>query len=117
MYIYHIFLALETVVIEIPIPINSEDDIIKLYSEVLNDDKDIKLAIVDHITSASAILMPVKRIAELCHMNGVMVLVDGAHAPGQIPLNMEDLGVDFYCGRLLCRIVHFPDRTTSERDV
>ncbi|XP_071799087.1 uncharacterized protein [Asterias amurensis] len=93
-------LALEIVVLEIPIPINSEDDIIKLYSEVLNDDKDIKLAIVDHITSASAILMPVKRIAELCHMNGVMVLVDGAHAPGQIPLNMEDLGVDFYCGNL-----------------
>ncbi|XP_033642857.1 L-cysteine desulfhydrase-like isoform X3 [Asterias rubens] len=93
-------LALETVVLEIPIPIDSEDDIINLYSEVLKDDKDIKLAVVDHITGASAIKMPVKRIAALCHMNGVMVLVDGAHAPGQIPLNMEDLGVDFYCGNL-----------------
>ncbi len=93
-------LGLETVVMEIPIPIDSEDDIINLYSDVVKGDKDIKLAIVDHITSASAIVMPIKRIAALCHMNGVKVLVDGAHAPGQIPLNMEDLGVDFYCGNL-----------------
>ena len=52
----------------------------------------------DHITSPSSILMPVKRLAEVCHKHGAMVIVDGAHAPGQVHLNLKELGVDFYTG-------------------
>ena len=43
----------------------------------------IQLAVVDHITSPSATLLPVKKIASRLRPLGVLVLVDGAHAPGQ----------------------------------
>ena len=42
---------------------------------------------------------PVKAITELCHQYGVWVLIDGAHVPGHIPLNIEDIGADFYIGK------------------
>ena len=52
----------------------------------------------DHITSPGAVLMPVKEIAALCHNHNVLVMVDAAHVPGQVQVNVEDLGVDFYTG-------------------
>jgi isopenicillin-N epimerase len=59
-----------------------------------------RLALIDHITSETAIILPVSEIAALCHHHGVPVLVDGAHAPGAIPLNIKSLGVDWYAGNL-----------------
>ena len=56
------------------------------------------MIITDHITSPSGILMPVKQLAEVCHKHGALVMVDGAHAPGQVHLNLNELGVDFYTG-------------------
>jgi isopenicillin-N epimerase len=55
----------------------------------------------DHITSPSAIMMPVERLIAVCKKFGALVMVDGAHAPGQIPLNLNQLvalGADFYTG-------------------
>jgi len=59
-----------------------------------------RLALIDHITSETAIILPVAEIAALCHRHGVPVLVDGAHAPGAIPLDITSLGVDWYAGNL-----------------
>jgi isopenicillin-N epimerase len=59
-----------------------------------------KLLVIDHITSASAIVMPVADLAAACHARGVAVLVDGAHAPGAIPLDVPALGVDWYVANL-----------------
>ncbi|XP_022094941.1 L-cysteine desulfhydrase-like [Acanthaster planci] len=89
----------EAVTIKIPIPIKSEEDFIKLYSDAL-EQHNIKVAVIDHITSPSAILFPLERLATLCHKKGVLVIVDGAHTPGQVPLNLEQLPVDFYVGNL-----------------
>ena len=50
----------------------------------------------DHITSGTAIKMPVEELIELFHSKGIVVIVDGAHAPGQIPLNIQTLAPDFY---------------------
>lgn len=50
----------------------------------------------DHITSPSAILMPIKRLTELCHRNGALAIIDGAHAIGQLQLNMKELKADIY---------------------
>lgn len=61
-------------------------------------DSRTKLVIIDHITSESALLMPIAEIAARCHEKGVMVLVDAAHAPGAIPLDIESYGVDWYTG-------------------
>ena len=72
--------------------------IVKLYVDYINDHRDIKIAVVDHITSSSALLMPVKEIIEFCHSKGVEVLVDAAHAPGQLKLDMTELDPDYYTG-------------------
>lgn len=57
-----------------------------------------RLAVIDHITSSSAVILPLARIVALCHAAGVPVLVDGAHAPGQLELDLAELGADWYTG-------------------
>ena len=57
-----------------------------------------RLLVIDHITSATALVFPVRAIAERARAAGVPVLVDGAHAPGQIALDVPSLGVDWYTG-------------------
>jgi isopenicillin-N epimerase len=57
-----------------------------------------KLAIIDHITSPTAALIDPVPIVQRCHANGTVVLVDGAHAPGMLALDVEQCGADFYAG-------------------
>jgi isopenicillin-N epimerase len=57
-----------------------------------------RLAVLDHITSASALVLPVARMVATCHAAGVPVLVDGAHGPGQVALDMRAIGADWYVG-------------------
>lgn len=57
-----------------------------------------RLAIVDHITSPSALVMPLAEIVAGYRKAGVPVLVDGAHGPGQVPLDLGSLGADYYVG-------------------
>ena len=59
-----------------------------------------RLALFDHITSESALLLPVADIAARCRARGVAVLVDGAHAPGAIALDIPAVGADWYVGNL-----------------
>ncbi len=57
-----------------------------------------KLIFVSHITSATALIFPVKEICAKARELGIMCFVDGAHAPGQIPLNIQELDPDIYTG-------------------
>ena len=75
------------------------DDIVRNFKEALSSNSTIKLAVVDYIGSSNAVLYPVKELVDLCHQHNVAVLVDGAHAPGQVPLNLEELGADFFIGK------------------
>jgi isopenicillin-N epimerase len=59
-----------------------------------------KLAIVDHVTSETAVILPLAEIAAVCRARGVPILADGAHAPGQLDLDLPSLGVDAYTGNL-----------------
>ncbi|HTW69896.1 MAG TPA: aminotransferase class V-fold PLP-dependent enzyme [Acetobacteraceae bacterium] len=64
-----------------------------------------KLAVIDHITSGSALVLPLERILDVCHAADVPVLVDGAHGPGQVTLDLPALGADWYvgnCHKWLC---------------
>ena len=56
--------------------------------------------VVDHVSAETALVLPVAAIAAECHARGVRVLVDGAHAPGAIALDIAALGVDWYVGNL-----------------
>jgi len=75
-------------------------DIVDQYHNVLENNPNIKLAIIDFITSSSALKLPVKKLIQVCRQHNVMVLVDGAHSPGQVMLNLENLDADFYVGAL-----------------
>jgi isopenicillin-N epimerase len=55
---------------------------------------------LSHISSPTAILFPVERIIARAKKAGIITIIDGAHTPGQIPLDLSALGADFYGGNL-----------------
>jgi isopenicillin-N epimerase len=57
-----------------------------------------KLLVIDHITSATAMIFPVERLTAFARARGVRVLIDGAHAPGHLALDVPALGADWYVG-------------------
>jgi isopenicillin-N epimerase len=79
---------------DIPIPAMNDDDILAAFAERLSERT--RIAVVDHIVSPTGLLMPVRQIAALVHEAGARVLVDGAHVPGHLPLNVTQTGADWY---------------------
>ena len=57
---------------------------------------EVKLAIVDHITSPSALVMPLDRLMPILRRHGARVIVDAAHAVGQVDVDVEAIGADWY---------------------
>ncbi len=58
-----------------------------------------RLVVIDHITSVTARLFPVRRVVDAARAAGA-VLVDGAHVPGQLPVRVDEIGADFWVGNL-----------------
>lgn len=80
----------------IPLPATSPEEIVEqLWQGVTPRTKIIYLS---HITSATALRLPVEAICHRAREAGILTLVDGAHAPGQIPLDLTNMGADFYTG-------------------
>ncbi|WP_019501026.1 aminotransferase class V-fold PLP-dependent enzyme [Pseudanabaena sp. PCC 6802] len=80
----------------VPFPISSELEITNAIAAALSPQ--VKLLAIDHVTSPTALIFPVAAIIRLAKQHGVPVLVDGAHMPGMMPLNIEALGADWYVG-------------------
>ncbi len=57
-----------------------------------------KLVFISHITSSTAMRLPVEEICAIAREKGLLTFVDGAHAPGHIPLDLQASPFDFYTG-------------------
>ncbi|HHW17580.1 MAG TPA: aminotransferase class V-fold PLP-dependent enzyme [Firmicutes bacterium] len=90
-------------VVRVPFPIGSKEDVKQLVLEQVTPST--KLVLLDHITSPTALIFPVEDIVRTLNEMGVDVLVDGAHAPGMVPLNLKELNPTYYtgnCHKWLC---------------
>ncbi len=82
----------------INVPVKDTDQIISdLWMGVTPQ---TKVIFISHITSPTALIFPIEEICVRARAEGILTVVDGAHAPGQIDLNLEKIGADFYCGNL-----------------
>jgi isopenicillin-N epimerase len=79
----------------IPLPFRSAECIERIWAQVTPRTRIIS---VSHMTSTTALILPVAELCRRARAAGILTLVDGAHAPGQIPVDLETLGADFYVG-------------------
>jgi isopenicillin-N epimerase len=87
---------IEIIEVDLMIPISDEDEIIEEISSHFTERT--KILIIDHITSPTAVVFPVEKLIKLCNERGIINIIDGAHAPGQIFLNIDEIQPDFYTG-------------------
>lgn len=93
----------KVVIAKVPFPVASPDAI--LESILLCVTERTKFAIIDHIVSRTGLVFPIKRIVQELAKRGVETLVDGAHGPGQVKVDLHDIGAAYYttsCHKWMC---------------
>lgn len=80
----------------LPFPVGDPAAVVDAIADSVTDRT--RLAIVDHITAFSAMVLPIADIVDALKSRGVPTLVDGAHAPGMVDLDVEAIGAAFYVG-------------------
>ncbi len=81
---------------KITLPVTSKDQIIDEFFAGLT--KKTKAIFISHITSTTGLILPIEEICEQAKKKGLIAIVDGAHVPGQLPLNLSALQADIYTG-------------------
>jgi isopenicillin-N epimerase len=81
---------------EITLPLTTKEKVVEDFFKGLSPKT--KLIFINQVTSATALVLPVKEICEIARQKKIMTFIDGAHVPGQIPLDLSKLGADMYTG-------------------
>jgi isopenicillin-N epimerase len=84
------------IVAKIPFPFASPQQIVDVVLARVT--RRTRLALIDHVTSSTGLVLPLEKIVSELSARGVETLVDGAHAPGMIPINLKKLGAAYYAG-------------------
>jgi isopenicillin-N epimerase len=93
----------QVVTVEIPLPLAGPEVVVESVLAAVTPRT--RLVLLDHVTSPTGIVFPVERLVPQLQSRGVDVLVDGAHAPGMLPLALDALGAAYYtgnCHKWLC---------------
>lgn len=82
------------VVADVPFPVSGPSDVLDSVAAVLTDRT--RLVLIDHVTSPTGLVFPIEQICQLCHSRGIRVMIDGAHGPGMVPVDIQRIGADYY---------------------
>lgn len=91
------------VVASVPLPVESPEQVVDAVTARVT--QRTRLALIDHVTSPTAVVFPIETIVDELKRRNVDVLVDGAHAPGMVPLDVGRIGAAYYtgnCHKWLC---------------
>lgn len=86
------------VIAKVPFPLNSAAEITAAILQSVT--RRTRLALLDHVTSNTAVIFPLQQIIRELEARGIETLVDGAHAPGMLPLNLRNLRPTYYTANL-----------------
>ena len=86
----------EFVKADIPFPIQSKDEFLNSFFAAVTSKT--RVIFLSHITSMTAMIFPVEEVVEFARENNILSIIDGAHVPGHIPLNINTLNPDIYTG-------------------
>jgi isopenicillin-N epimerase len=78
----------------LPLPFRTAEETTAAAMHAVTDRT--RLVVVSHVTSVTAVILPVQAICAAAHARGIPACIDGPHAPAQVPLSIKEIGCDFY---------------------